>query len=47
MTQGWDGTFNGKLMPEGTYAFRVDMVDYLGRSFVEMGSVMLLRKRSP
>ena len=47
ITQGWDGTRDGKLMPEGTYAFRVDMVDYLGRSFVEMGSVMLLRKRSP
>ncbi|MFO7259178.1 MAG: gliding motility-associated C-terminal domain-containing protein [Bacteroidota bacterium] len=45
INQGWDGTFNGKLMPEGTYAFRVDVVDYLGRSFVEMGSVMLLRRR--
>lgn len=44
INQGWDGTRNGKLMPEGTYAFRADLIDYLGRTFNETGAVVLLRK---
>jgi gliding motility-associated-like protein len=44
ITQGWDGTRDGKLMPEGTYTFRADLVDYLGRAFVETGAVLLLRR---
>ncbi|HLT80034.1 MAG TPA: gliding motility-associated C-terminal domain-containing protein [Cyclobacteriaceae bacterium] len=47
ITQGWDGTADGKVMPEGTYTFRADLIDYLGREFIETGAVLLLRKRSP
>jgi gliding motility-associated-like protein len=44
INQGWDGTMNGKLVPEGTYVFRADLIDYLGRTFNESGAVLLLRK---
>src|SRR5690606_31921702 len=44
MNQGWDGTRDGKLMPEGSYAFRADLIDNLGRTFNETGGVLLLRK---
>lgn len=45
MNQGWDGTRDGKLMPEGSYAFRADLIDNLGRTFNETGGVLLLRKK--
>jgi len=44
INQGWDGTMNGTLVPEGTYVFRADLIDYLGRTFNESGAVLLLRK---
>lgn len=44
ISQGWDGTREGKLMPEGSYAFRADLIDNLGRTFNETGGVLLLRK---
>ena len=44
MNQGWDGTRDGKQMPEGSYAFRADLIDNLGRTFNETGGVLLLRK---
>lgn len=45
ITQGWDGTFKGKDMPEGTYVFVADLTDFAGRTFNRSGSVHLLRKR--
>jgi gliding motility-associated-like protein len=45
MDQGWDGTFNGKVVPEGTYVFNADLTDLLGRTFNRSGSVLLLRKK--
>lgn len=45
ISQGWDGTRDGKLMPEGSYAFRADLIDYLGRPFNVTGGVLLLRKK--
>ncbi len=45
INQGWDGTRDGQLMPEGSYAFRADLIDYLGRTFNETGGVLLLRKK--
>ena len=45
INQGWDGTRDGKLMPEGSYAFRADLIDNLGRTFNETGGVLLLRKK--
>ncbi len=41
---GWDGTFNGRDMPEGTYAFIAHITDRAGRTFKRSGSVLLLRK---
>lgn len=45
ITEGWDGTYHGKQMPEGTYAFTVDMTDLSGRKYHRSGGIVLLRKR--
>lgn len=42
---GWDGTFRGAEMPEGTYTFIAYITDRAGRTFKRSGSVLLLRKR--
>ncbi len=44
ITSGWDGTFKGNAMPEGTYAFIANITDSAGRTFKRSGSVLLLRK---
>ena len=41
---GWDGTFRGNEMPEGTYTFIAHITDRAGRIFKRSGSVLLLRK---
>ena len=41
---GWDGTFRGMDMPEGTYTFIAHITDRAGRTFKRSGSVLLLRK---
>jgi gliding motility-associated-like protein len=41
---GWDGTFRGNEMPEGTYTFIAHITDRAGRIFKRSGSVVLLRK---
>ncbi len=43
--QGWDGTFRGNAVPEGTYAFVADLTDFAGQKFTRSGSVVLLRKK--
>jgi gliding motility-associated-like protein len=45
LADGWDGRFNGNLMPEGTYAFRAKITDLTGRMYDRSGSVLLLRRR--
>lgn len=45
LDQGWDGTFRGNPMPEGTYTFVADITDRVGRSFQKSGTVLLLRKK--
>jgi gliding motility-associated-like protein len=45
INQRWDGTLNGKVMPEGTYVFRADLIDFAGRTFNQSGAVLLLRKK--
>lgn len=42
--QGWDGTYNGQRMPEGTYVFMVKITDLAGREFEYGGTVVLLKK---
>ncbi len=44
LTAGWDGTYKGNLMPEGTYVFRAKITDLSGREFQRSGSVVLLKK---
>lgn len=41
---GWDGTFRGNEMPEGTYTFIAHITDRAGRTFERSGSVLLLRR---
>jgi gliding motility-associated-like protein len=41
---GWDGSYKGNPMPEGTYVFTAKIVDDAGRSFDRSGTVVLLRK---
>lgn len=45
ISEGWDGTFKGNQMPEGTYTFIVKIFDRAGRNIKESGSVLLLRKK--
>jgi gliding motility-associated-like protein len=45
ISEGWDGTFKGNEMPEGTYTFIVRIFDRAGRNIKESGSVLLLRKK--
>lgn len=45
LADGWDGTYHGNPMPEGTYAFRAKITDRTGRTFDKSGSVLLLRRR--
>lgn len=44
LRSGWDGTFRGNEMPEGTYTFTAHITDRAGRTFKRSGSVLLLRK---
>jgi len=44
MESGWDGTYKGQEMPEGTYSFVAHITDSAGRTFKRSGSVLLLRK---
>jgi gliding motility-associated-like protein len=41
---GWDGTYRGTDMPEGTYTFIAHITDRAGRTFKRSGSVLLLRR---
>ncbi len=43
--QGWDGRYQGRDQPEGTYAFVALITDLAGRTFTRTGSVVLLRKK--
>ncbi len=40
---GWDGTYNNEQMPEGTYIYKIEVIDALGQPFVKTGTVLLLR----
>jgi gliding motility-associated-like protein len=43
--QGWDGSYKGNTMPEGTYTFVAKITDHIGRTFKKSGTVVLLRKQ--
>lgn len=42
---GWDGTYRGNQVPDGTYAFIARLEDLTGNSYTRSGSVVLLRKK--
>lgn len=42
--EGWDGTYKGNKMPEGTYVFIAKFTDQAGRTLKHSGNVVLLRK---
>ncbi|UII26555.1 gliding motility-associated C-terminal domain-containing protein [Fulvivirga maritima] len=44
MEESWDGTFNGKLLPLGTYAFVAEMTDLAGQNIKRTGTITLLRR---
>ena len=44
LDKGWDGTYRGTSMPEGTYVFRAFLTDLAGRTSERSGTVVLLRK---
>jgi gliding motility-associated-like protein len=40
---GWDGTVNGQPAVEGTYVYRLEITDSLGKHFVKTGTMLLVR----
>ncbi len=41
----WNGTYNGRLMPETTYAWTVTVTDIAQRTTTHTGAVVLLKKK--
>ena len=39
---GWDGSYQGIVAPQGTYLYKVQVVDQLGNRFTRQGSFVLL-----
>lgn len=42
-TQGWDGTYDGKVVEQGVYAYYITVVDTQGRVTEKKGTVLLLK----
>ena len=40
---GWDGTFDGKPQPLGSYIWIINGQDYQGKRYTEKGTVVLIR----
>ncbi len=43
INRGWNGVFNGKDQPLGTYVWEAKATDYLGRQITKKGHVILIR----
>jgi gliding motility-associated-like protein len=41
--EGWDGYFNGVLMPQGVYVYRLELVYENGRRETKVGDITLIR----
>jgi gliding motility-associated-like protein len=41
--QGWDGNVNGQPATEGTYVYRLEITDLMGKGFVKTGTLLLAR----
>lgn len=44
--ESWNGTNNGKALPEGTYVWRTQITDLAGRNFSEGSTVVILKKKN-
>jgi len=44
--QPWDGTQNGRPMPEGTYVWIAKITDLAGRNFSREGTVVILKRQN-
>lgn len=42
----WNGTHNGRTLPEGTYIWNAKIIDFAGRTFNRGGGVVILKKRN-
>ncbi len=42
LEEGWDGSYQGATVPQGTYLYRADGVDQLGNQFIKQGRFVLL-----
>ncbi|MBL7870756.1 MAG: gliding motility-associated C-terminal domain-containing protein [Cyclobacteriaceae bacterium] len=42
----WDGTNNGRALPEGTYVWNAKIKDFAGRTFSRGSTVVILKKRN-
>ena len=43
-SEGWDGTYNGKLVEQGVYAYDIQVVDKNGLNTERKGTVMVMRQ---
>ena len=43
ISNGWDGTINGKALNNGVYAYVVEVQFETGQIFSQMGNVTLIR----
>jgi gliding motility-associated-like protein len=43
LEEGWDGTYKGKLVQQGIYVYKIDVVDVLGEPHKYFGTFSLLR----
>lgn len=42
-SEGWDGTFQGRAQPTGTYVWMIKGEDNTGKTYAEKGTVVLIR----
>jgi gliding motility-associated-like protein len=42
----WNGTNNGRPLPEGTYVWNARIVDFAGRTFTRGSTVVILKKKN-
>ena len=43
METGWDGTFNGTLVPQGVYTYQIELYDTLGEPHEYVGRFTVMR----